>query len=184
MIHYQQHQRCAARFALLKELLAGSDGGWVALHIQAVCSFSFAGARFENADLPYMCWQRRSNAPIICLTTCKPTPSWSEPMVQQGHLARCHAQGTVQKIACTIRAHSWHSRRSLTSSKNMLAMWWYRGDLNAKSTLNDSQVVEGRGPGLNSQVESRWSNSVLSYTCDTTFPGGDRCTWDVYLRRQ
>ncbi len=43
----------------------------------------------------------------------------------------------------------------LTSSKNTLAMCRYSGDLKAKSTLKNSHVEPGVGPGLNSQVESR-----------------------------
>ena len=45
--------------------------------------------------------------------------------------------------------------RGSTSSKKTDAMWWYKGDLKAKSTVNDSQVDCGVGPGLKSHVESK-----------------------------
>lgn len=34
-----------------------------------------------------------------------------------------------------------------TSSKKTVAMWWYKGDLNAKSTVKDSHVEWEVGPG-------------------------------------
>ena len=60
-------------------------------------------------------------------------------------------------------------------------MWWYKGDLKAKSTVKDSHVDWGVGPGLKSQVESKWSKSVLSYTREMIWAGGERCTCEVYL---
>jgi len=66
----------------------------------------------------------------------------------------------------------------------MLAMWRYNGDLKAKSRSKDSQVVEGVGPRLNSQVVSRWSNRVLSDTLESTLEGAVRYTWELYLLQQ
>ena len=62
-----------------------------------------------------------------------------------------------------------HERR--TSSKNTLATWPYSGDRKRKSVWKVSQQVFGDGPGLNSQVVSKWSNSELSLTREMTLSG-------------
>ncbi len=103
---------------------------------------------------------------------CKAS-TWAHPRTPH-HCARA-AQGLHACAASRLQA-----RR--TSSKNTSAMWRYSGDLNAKSTSKSSQQLPGTGPAWKRQVESRWSNSVLSYTCDTTFVGRCRCTCEVYLR--
>ena len=70
---------------------------------------------------------------------------------------------------------------ALTSSKNTLATWPYRGDRKRKSVWKVSQQVLAQGPGLNSQVVSRWSKSELSLTREMTLSGLWRYTSDVYL---
>lgn len=67
-------------------------------------------------------------------------------------------------------------QKERTSSKKRLAICRYNGDLKAKSKSNDSQVVVGVGPCLNSHVVSKWSKRVLSDTLDSTFEGAVRYT--------
>jgi hypothetical protein len=94
---------------------------------------------------------------VNCITRCVPNVLPNSPGFSNNE--HKNIQGTN---ADTPHKHTILCNR--TSSKNKHATWRYKGDLKAKSTWKVSHVLPGTGPGLNSQVLSRWSKSELSST--------------------
>ena len=63
---------------------------------QAVCSFCFCCA-FLNAEDPYSCWHRVSNAPIILFTTCSWTHITSDQFCfDAGTDLQCEASASLK----------------------------------------------------------------------------------------
>ena len=64
--------------------------------VQAVCSFCFC-CTFLNAEDPYSCWHRVSNAPIILFTTCSWTHITSDQLCfDAGTDLQCKATASLK----------------------------------------------------------------------------------------